>query len=363
MQRYKERLKKLQHHLKENSCDALLVEDPINLYYLTGQNLSLGILLVHSLGADLIVDGRYFEMCQNTSPFPVHLTKKTEGLLHLLSSEKLKFIKNIAFNSDKTTYSRFLELKKEMPNLSLKPLDSPVEELRSLKDSTEIYTLRQVAKLGSQGFDYVCNLLKEGITEAEVAAELEIFWKRQGANGIAFDPIIAFGTNSSMPHYHAGNNPLQIGNAVLIDIGVTFNHYHSDMTRVVYFGKPDPKILEIHEIVQHAQQAALALCRPNTHIGELDAAARGYISQKGYGENFSHSLGHGIGLEVHESPMIRNQLPYKDIPLQPGMAITIEPGIYLPGIGGVRLEDTIIITMEGHENLTNRPTEPLIVEI
>ncbi|MFQ5729514.1 MAG: M24 family metallopeptidase [Waddliaceae bacterium] len=359
---YKERLKKLQHLLKEASCEGLVVEDPTDLYYLTGLNLSSATLLVHTKGAHLTIDGRYYEMCKKSSPFPVHLQKKNEPLMTLLAKPELKFVKNIAFNTDSTSYERYRQLKKEIQKRSLKPIANPIAKLRCIKDLTETDTLRKAARLGSEGFDFVCTLLKEGISEAEIAVELEIFWKRKGGKGLAFDPIIAFGPNSSMPHYNVGNEHLQKNTSVLIDIGVNFQHYHSDMTRVVFFGKPDPEILVIYDIVQRAQQKALALCRPSTQIGDLDAAARDFISEQGYGENFTHGLGHGIGLDVHESPTLRNQPPYKEIPLEPGMVITIEPGIYLPGIGGVRIEDTIVITPDGYENLTNRPTEPLFID-
>jgi len=204
-------------------------------------------------------------------------------------------------------------------------------------------------------------MLKEGISENELAIELEIFWKRRGSKAIAFDPIIAFGSNSSMPHYRVGQRKLNTGEAVLIDIGVNLNHYHSDMTRVVFFGDPDPKIASIYEIVLKAQELALENCRPGTPIAELDASARTYIEQKGYGENFTHSLGHGVGLEIHELPLIRSQSPGADTQLEEGMVVTIEPGIYLPGIGGVRIEDTVAITRDGYENLTNRSKELSII--
>jgi Xaa-Pro aminopeptidase len=370
MDLYNKRLSKLQAFLSEKGCDGLIIEDKINLYYLTGLSLSAGKLVIHPEGALLVVDSRYYEQSKKNSPFPVILAEGSQLLTTLFSSPDLSSLKCLAFNSDNTTYGAFLQLQKEIENingaenlkLSLKPIDNPTSKLRIIKDPVEINTLREAAKLGSEGFDFVCSLLKEGITEAEIAVELEIFWKRKGGKTIAFDPIIAFGSNSSMPHYRVGNDKLQKGKSILIDIGVNFEHYHSDMTRVVYFGKPDPKLLAIHRIVQKAQQYALDNCKPHTLIGELDAAARNYITEQGYGENFTHSLGHGVGLEIHESPTIRNKPPYNEMPLQKGMVITIEPGIYLPGIGGVRIEDTVVITATGHENLTNRPKDPIIFD-
>lgn len=364
MTNYQKRLQQLQVLLKEIPTDALLVDDPINLYYLTGLQLSTGTLLVHPTGGFLLVDGRYFELCKKTSPVPVVLVASNQnGLTDLLKENS--FIKTLSFNSETTSYKRYLDLVKclenALPKINFIPCDSPVKQLRGIKDSEEITLLRNAARLGSQGFDFVCSILQDGITEEKIAAELEIFWKQRGSKSLAFDPIIAFGSNSSMPHYRAGKCVLKPGDTVLIDIGVNCQHYHSDMTRVVFFKEANPKILEIYDIVKMAQQAALALCRPGVLIGELDRAARGLITEHGYGEFFNHNLGHGVGLEIHEWPSLRDAPPFQEIVLKPGMTITIEPGIYLPGIGGVRLEDTVVITSEGHENLTQRPVEPSVL--
>lgn len=340
------RWEKLQNGLKDGSLDALLIEDPIDLFYLTGFHLSAGKLFVDVTGAHLIVDGRYYESCASKASIPVILAQEN-ALKDLLTSSQ---VKSLGFSKDNTTYQRFLELQ-QLP-IKLIPVENPVKKLRSIKDKAEIEALRNAANLAKQGVEVVSNHLKEGISETELAIELEIFWKRKGGEGVAFEPIIAFGPNTSMPHYRAGSAILQKGQHVLVDIGVTLNHYQSDMTRVLFFGPPDPEMVKIYEIIQEAQQAALALCRPGTTLGTLDAAARDIISAKGYGSYFTHSLGHGIGLEVHEYPTLRNAPPFKDVPLEAGMAITIEPGIYLPGRGGVRYEDTIVITSNGYENLT-----------
>jgi Xaa-Pro aminopeptidase len=362
---FNERVERLRRQLNEIDCDALLVDDQINLYYLTGLFLSAGKLLVHPTGATLLVDARYIELCKKESPFPVELSHKSYGLTELLDSEPFKELKTLGINSGNTTYAAFLQLEKELGKrstpLSLKPIDNLILNLRAVKDEHEIETLRGAAKLGSEGYDYLLGLLKEGITEAELAVELEIFWKRRGSKAIAFDPIIAFGTNSSMPHYRVGHHKLHKGEVVLIDIGVNLNHYHSDMTRVVFYGEPDPKIAAIYDVVKQAQAIALTLCRPGTPIADLDAAARNYIEEAGYGELFSHSLGHGVGLEIHELPAIRSHTDAAQPNLEEGMVITVEPGIYLPGIGGVRIEDTVVITAEGHENLTNRSKELQII--
>jgi Xaa-Pro aminopeptidase len=355
--RFNSILSKLQEVLKKEGCDALLVQDEVNLYYLTGLTLSQGQLLVHQKGACLIVDSRYFETCQKKSPWPVVLLEK--GALGNVI-ENLGEIQTVGFNTLNTTYSTFIQLEGEI-KARLIPLNGPVETLRQIKTDEEIKLLKEAAQLGLSGYDYILTLIREGVTEKELAVELEIFWKRKGGRKVSFDPIIAFGAASSMPHYRAGSIPLQKNQSILIDIGVNYNHYHSDMTRMVYFGKPDPKMVAIHAIVQEAQAVALSLCHPGVTIGELDAGARGFIEKKGYGERFTHSLGHGIGLEVHELPHIRNKPPTSEVKLEAGMVITIEPGIYLPGVGGVRIEDTVVVTDNGYENLTDRDKSPKII--
>jgi Xaa-Pro aminopeptidase len=356
-----QRINALQQLLQQKNIDAVCVEEPVNLYYLTGMDLSAGKLVVARDAAYLLVDGRYYEACQHKCPVPTLLS--VEGSLRELFKTKLRDVKTLVFSKETTAYSNYLDLKEtaEQIKIHLEPETDLVRLLRQIKDPEEIERLRNAAKLGSEGFDTILTLLREGISEEEVASELEIFWKRKGGKKTAFDPIIAFGKNASQPHYRAGTERLKKGQGVLIDIGVTLDHYHSDMTRVVFYGEPDPQLREIYHLVAAAQEAALNLCRPGTTLGELDAAARETIASKGYGEAFTHSLGHGIGLDVHEFPTIRNKPPFDTIPLAPGMAITIEPGIYLPGLGGVRIEDTVLITSGGYEDLTQRPKKLVIL--
>lgn len=357
------RIKKLQEVLVEKDLDAFIVDDLTNLLYLTGQQLSLGRLVVTPKAARLIIDSRYYESCKKQSPIPVVL-HEPHVLEKLLEQKQFSNIKAIGFDAETTSFKQHRDLqvllKKVDRKIKLAPLNNPVKQLRSIKDDTEIAILKKAANLGSEGFHFVCSLLKAGITEIEVANELEIFWKRKGSKGLAFESIIAFGPNSSMPHYRPQDVKLKKGQPVLIDIGVNLDDYNSDMTRVVFFGKPQPKMVEIYNIVLEAQKAALALCKPGTLISDLDKAARDLITSRGYGKNFTHSLGHGVGLEIHEEPTLRAQ-PTKQR-LVPGMIITIEPGIYLSDIGGVRIEDTVAITEKGHINLSSPSKELLVIK-
>lgn len=345
------RVQKIQKMLKEKNYDAFLVEDPLNLFYLTACRVSAGQLLVTQDDARFFVDQRYFEKCSQACPLTVYASEKYS------LAERLKPFPLIAFDSETMTYARYEELQTLAVWL---PLKNFFKEQRMQKDRFEIDFLRQAAKLGALGYDFILSQLKEGIQELELALELEIFWKRNGGQGLAFDSIIAFGANSSMPHYRAGESVLRRGDLVLIDIGVLYQNYHSDMTRVVFFGDVGPEMQKVYQVVQQAQQAAIALCRPGTLIKDLDHCARHLIDAAGFEGRFTHSLGHGVGLEIHEFPPLSQKSPYADCALKPGMVITIEPGIYLPGKGGVRLEDTVVITENGHENLTLRPLYPYL---
>ncbi len=353
---YAARLERLQNALKSLPCEALLIEHPTDLFYLTGLELSAGKILVTPQQACLIVDGRYFEISQRQTLYSVQLLKE-DILKELLISFQ---IHRLGFDPHHTTYQAFLtltqlaaNLKKQSYGLDICPTEPVIQQLRLIKDEEEIASLKAAARLGYLGYEFVVSLLREGVAETELALELEFFWKKRGASRLAFDSIIAFGPNSSMPHYRAGATQLQLHTSVLIDIGVVLAHYHSDMTRVVFFGSPHPLIQTIYSIVEEAKARALALCRPGTLIGDLDRAARSWIASKGYADYFTHSLGHGLGLDIHEPPTIRDTGLYRDLPLQTGMVITIEPGIYLPEVGGVRLEDTLLITDKGYEILTH----------
>lgn len=323
---------------------AYLVTNPTDIYYLIGLDLSAGTLLIDHACSFLLVDGRYYEAVKSLSPVPTYLSKENL-LFDLLKNKK------VLIDQENTTLLAFLKLKEkaEKAGVELIPHNSLIKPLRAIKDPDEVIYLQEAAKLGEEGFDLVFSLLTEGVQEREVATELEYYWKNKGAQGVAFEPIIAFGPNSALPHYRAGEARLQKNDIALIDIGVKWQHYHSDMTRVFFFGNPDEQLKTIYRIVKQAYTSALKLVKPGVSVSTLDQAARNVIQEAGYGEYFTHSLGHGVGLEIHEYPLLKGEAL-----LEKGMAITIEPGIYLPGLGGVRLEDTVLVTETGYENLSKR---------
>lgn len=348
---FQKRLQNFQKVLSNNKLDFFVIDDPFDLLYMTGLRLSAGKLLFHSGEAELFVDGRYIENAKKRSPFPVQ---------KLSTSQLVKFFSmtngsqnKVGFNSCTTTYQSYCNLQKFMKahdlDYELIALDNPLKELRSIKDNVEITAMKKAAQLAWRGFEYICSILKPGVTEGQVALDFEVFCKRNGAEDLSFEPIIAFGANTACPHHHSGSKVLQEGDAVLVDIGVIVDHYCSDMTRVVFFGEPDSELEKMYALVQRAHHRALALCKPGTKIKDLDIAARSVFSKENLEGYFLHSLGHGIGLQIHEYPPIKQDLP-ESLELKPGMVITIEPGLYFEEKGGVRYEDTILITQDGYEN-------------
>jgi len=340
------RILELQNSLQNKPFDAWIVEDPIDLYYLTGESFSVGQLWATQKEVLLLVDGRYIEKAKQTLKIPVALNSWERALEFVLKNQ----LKKVAFDADKTVFSKVEELKKKMgSSVAFEPVSLITKEMRKGKDEKELIQVKKSAEILWKGYQYIKTLLKEGILEKEVSKKFEIFCLELGAEGLSFEPIIAFGENSALPHHRAGERSLKKGDIVLIDIGVVFNCYASDMTRIVFFGKPDPLLVKWLDIVIAAEQAAIELCQPGRAVKELDVKARSIFKSHDVEKYFVHSLGHGVGLEVHEQPRIRFDI--EGGVLKPGMVITIEPGLYLPGKGGVRYEDMIVITETGCENL------------
>ncbi len=347
---YEARIAKLQEQLPLWRVDGVVIDDCIDIYYFTGLSLSLGRLLVDQNKALLLVDGRYLQVCKENCPFPVSLTSTGAVSSFYPKNESV-----IGFDAEHTSYYQYELLKKEGP-FSLKPLEGIGKYLRLYKDHEEVELMRKSADLNILGFKHIRCLLQVGVSEKDLAIEYEFFVKKKGAEGLAFEPIIAFGPNSAKPHHRASNAKLENNSIVLIDIGATLCSYQSDMTRTFFFGKGDEELQKIVDIVKKAQQAALELCKPGSTLGSLDIAAREVMKKEGLEHLFVHSLGHGIGLETHEFPRIRLGNEASNMPLQEGMVVTIEPGLYIPGKGGARHEDTVIITKEGYQTFYHEDT-------
>jgi Xaa-Pro aminopeptidase len=260
--------------------------------------------------------------------------------------------KRIGFDSAVVSYEGYLALKKGFPEVEWTPKPSPVKELRAIKEPKEIEALKRAQNLTLRGIQKVIEGLKEGITEEELGLEFEIFCRKNGASGLSFSSIIAFGENSAYPHYRAGKAKLKKGQVILIDVGAVVDKYNGDMTRIHHFGKPDERIVHFEKLVSHAQKSAMAHIKPGVKIGSIDQIVQDEFDKADVKQLYTHSLGHGIGLEGHEFPKIRFDGEDKNVILKSGMVFTVEPGLYQLGVGGVRIEDMVVVTETGFERFS-----------
>ncbi len=327
------------------SVEVLVIDNPIDIFYLTGQSFSLArLILSQKRGACLLVDGRYIAKAKQSLSFEVALSGK--GVL----GEKLHGAKKVGFDSAFTSVEGVEALKKIAKDVVWTPISNPLRSMRICKDATEIFALKKAAALTMAGCKKIFESLKEGVSEAELAWEFEVFCRTHGASGLSFPPIIAFGENSAFPHHRSSDTRLKKNQTVLFDLGAIVDHYCGDMTRVFFFGEPDAKIFKLYTLAKAAHDRAAAIARPGVKIGDLDLVVREFFSQEGVEALFSHGLGHGVGIEVHEPPTVRLDGADRDVPLATGMVFTIEPGLYLPGVGGVRYENTFAVIDGGIEN-------------
>ena len=351
------KLAKLRELLKEKELDALLVTNPYNRRYITGFTGTAGVAIISKEDAVFITDFRYTEQAaKQVSGFRIVKHEKTI-IEEVAEQVKSMNIQTLGFEKDDVSFGMY-ELYKEKVNADLRPVSGMIETLRMVKTPEEIEILKQAARIADDAFAHICTFIKPGLTELEVSNELEMFMRKQGAESSSFSTIVASGVRGALPHGVASDKVIESGDLVTLDYGALYNGYISDITRTVAVGEPSAQLKEIYEVTRVAQQLALEQIKPGMTGIEADAIARDYIKSKGYGDAFGHSPGHGIGLEVHEGPALSFR---SETVLVPNMAVTVEPGIYLPGIGGVRIEDDIIMTETGNERLTHSPKELIIL--
>jgi Xaa-Pro aminopeptidase len=353
-----ERLRKLRENMARHSIDGLLLVKPENRRYISGFTGTAGYLLVTEKDAVLITDFRYTEQAKEQSPHFQVVKHGSSAPDEIRSQLKTLGISRLGFEQDYLTYGLYASYREKFEPVELVPVEGIVEKLRAVKDPQEIESIRKAAEIADAAFSHILGFLKPGITEREVAIELEFYMRKLGAKSSSFDIIVASGVRSSLPHGVASDKKLEKGDFVKMDFGALYQGYCSDITRTVVLGEPNRKQREIYEIVLESQLHALAHMKPGMTGKEADALARDIIKEKGYGDNFGHSLGHGLGLYIHEEP--RLSFLSGDI-LQPGMVVTVEPGIYLEGFGGVRIEDDVVITDSGIEILTSSTKDLLIL--
>jgi len=351
------RLQKLRKLLPEYQIDALMVSHPKNCTYLSGFTGTSSTLVIDHRNAYLMTDFRYFEQAKEQCPH-FQVVEIAEEL-HLTLAELLSRtgIDKLGVEADYLTYHRFSSLQKELAPYELVPVTGAVQKLRIVKDPGEIAAIEESMHILDRAFTYIKGKLKPGITEREISLELEFFSRKEGAEEKAFTFIVASGPRSSLPHGTASRRVMQQGDLVTIDFGVIYKGYASDMTRTVVLGNYNNKQQQIYNIVLEAQLAGLAAIKTGVKASEVDRAARTVIEKHGYGPYFGHSTGHGVGLEVHENPRLSKK---DNTILEAGMVVTVEPGIYLPRWGGIRIEDTVVVEENGCRILCNSPKDKLI---
>lgn len=347
------KLMKLREQMQKRELDSLLVTNPYNLRFITGFTGTAGLALITPNDAWFITDFRYTEQAgEQVKEFKVVQAQK--GLIDevaRIAGEAA--VERLAFEQDYMTFATYSQYQEKL-TATLEPVSGVIEKLRMVKSPEELEVLKAAAKIADDAFEHICSYIKAGMTELEVSNELEFFMRSQGATSSSFDIIVASGLRSALPHGVASDKKIEQGDLITLDFGALYNGYVSDITRTVAVGEPSDKLKEIYQVVLDSQMLALEKIKPGMTGIEADAIARDYIKSKGYGEAFGHSTGHGIGLEVHEGPGLSFR---SETVLEPGMAVTVEPGIYLPGIGGVRIEDDILITETGNERLTHSSKE------
>ncbi|MGO9123704.1 MAG: M24 family metallopeptidase [Terriglobales bacterium] len=360
---HQRRQRRLQGLLATHRLDALFITHPPNVRYLCGFTGSAGAVVISEARSVFFTDGRYKEQAslevQGSRVIVARKPLLAAAGEWLAANAKKLGVKTLGIEAEHLSVAERSRLVKALPSgVRLREAPPLVEQARMIKDADEIDRLRAAVLLGASLFDVVLKAIRPGVKETEVAAELEYAARRAGADAMSFDTIIASGARSALPHGRASEAVIPAHGFVVCDFGVILAGYCSDMTRTVHMGLPGRDARRVYEAIGDAQQAALQTVGPGVSAGEVDRSARKVLQNKGLGKHFTHSTGHGVGLEIHEAP--RLAAGQRDV-LQPGMVITIEPGAYIPGAGGVRIEDMVLVTERGCQILT--PTSKELITI
>ena len=352
------RLEMLRKKMKLKNTDAVLINKRVNYMYMSGFTGTSACLFITESRAVLLTDFRYTDQASMQSP-EYEIVKHAGGhiseLNDLIETEK---VERLSFEEGHLTYAEHGEYLRKLKVSEFLPLGGVIEELRRTKDESEIGRIKKAVEIADSAFTHILGFIKPGVAEIELAAEIEYFMKRHGASGPSFETIVASGLRSSMPHGVASEKKLEAGDVVTLDYGALCNGYCSDITRTVFLGKPDRELERIYGIVLDAQLKGLECVRSGWAGKDVDAVSRAVIADAGYGENFGHGLGHGVGLDIHEEPTLsmRGTVELKD-----GMVVTVEPGIYKYGLGGVRIEDMVVVSGEVPRILTEATKEMIIL--
>ncbi len=357
--RYESRRKKLLRVLRKQKVDAILVTAETNVTWLTGFTGDSTWLLLTRTNGILLSDTRYTTQIANEcSGQALDVQIRDAGSTMLKTVEKVlkkAKVKNLGFESDSVSHAQWSGISNAAENTELVSTTGVVENLRAIKDKQEIADIRLAVKLAERGMATLKAGLTAEMTEVQVAHDLEHAMRSFGATRAGFDPIVAVGPNAALPHAHPGSRTIGESPVLLVDWGAeTVSGNRSDLTRVLFTGTVSPKVEAVYGVVLKAQLAAIEAIRPGVACKDVDAVARGIIAKAGYDKYFGHGLGHGFGLQIHEQPRLS---PISKQVLEPGMVVTVEPGIYLPGRFGIRIEDDILVTKDGFEVLSSLPKQ------
>ncbi len=358
------RLKAVRCELEKRNLSALLVTDLKNVRYLSGFTGSSAFVVVTPSSGFLLTDPRYTAQARaevkglkvriyKSDPYGTLVDLLKQGLL---KGELEKSV--LGFESEHLRHATYTKLRKLLRPVKFRATTGLVQSVRIKKDSTELESIRESAKLLSSGFEVAESLLAPGVVESEAAWKIESFFRSSGASGLAFETIIASGFRGALPHGIASEKKIKKGELVVVDMGVLLNGYNSDCTRTFMVGKPTRRQKEIYSTVLEAQCKAIELVRPGTKVSDVDVAARKIIKKAGFSKYFTHSTGHGVGLDIHEAPGVAAA---SKAVLEEGMVITVEPGIYIPELGGVRIEDMVVVGSSGPEVVTTYTKELVLL--
>lgn len=340
-----------------HEVDAFIVTSSANRYYLSGFSGSAGTVVIGHGEALLFVDFRYTEQAREQAPDFEVILYRDELWTAVANRLSAAGYKKVGFESKQVTFASHVEMQKKIA-ASLVPIADLPEKQRAVKDKREIDRLKRGAGELDGAYEYILGYTRPGMTEKDVALELETYLRRRGAEKAAFPYIVASGLRGAMPHGVASDKLISEGELVTIDFGAVYNRYATDMTRTFALGSTSRKHSQVYDLVNEARLKAAEGIKPGMTGREADALARSHLEKAGYGDYFGHGLGHGVGLETHELPLLS---PRSEAVLEEGMIVTIEPGVYIPGWGGVRLEDMALITSNGLELLTESPLGLIII--
>ncbi|MDE3057737.1 MAG: M24 family metallopeptidase [Bacteroidota bacterium] len=355
---YEARAGHLRAALRKTRADAFITSFLPHVRYLTGYSGSNGLCIVTDSSLTLLTDFRYQEQIEAEVPLASKHIVKGDLFAAAVKEKLLSYFGSVAFEEGYLPVGSFQLLKEKLPQVRLVPSSGIVESLTAVKEGSEIALIKKAAEITERVFEKVLGIVKPGISENDIAAEIGYLHRKFGAEKDSFDTIVASGTRGSLPHGAASSKKIQKGEMVTLDFGCVYQGYCSDLTRTVAVGTPSSEVKKIYQIVLDAQRSAIHAAHSGLPAKKLDAVARSLIEKKGFGKFFGHGLGHGIGLQVHESPRLFAKSKHL---LCAGNVVTIEPGIYLPGKFGVRIEDDVVIHNGACEVITSSPKELIVV--